>query len=187
MISTKWLNRLILFSLYLAIIQMPAIYYYINGVLALFLLMLYLPMVAGLTIFLVVAVLRKPKTERATEHIMGLILTIFIGTWTMIFGESTIEKYEWLLRKDTRKDIVRRIKAGEIAADITRYGVYHLPIWYQPPISSSGNDISIEKTEQQTLTVEFFINRGFLDHYSAFLYTDDPGTIQTFDKEIIKI
>ncbi|MBL7785842.1 MAG: hypothetical protein JNM36_08040, partial [Chitinophagales bacterium] len=47
------------------------------------------------------------------------------------------------------------------------------------------NDISIEKTEQQTLTVEFFINRGFLDHYSAFLYTDDPGTIQTFDKEIM--
>ena len=54
--------------------------------------------------------------------------------------------------------------------------------WNIPPISNGGNEIAIYKTDKNNLTVEFYIDRGFLDHYSAFVYTNDKKKIQELEE-----
>lgn len=59
--------------------------------------------------------------------------------------------------------------------------LYTLDNWKFPLISNGGNKILISQTELGKLTVEFYINRGFLDHYSAFVYTNDQEKIKELE------
>lgn len=36
----------------------------------------------------------------------------------------------------------------------------------------------------KSITVTFYINRGFLDHYSAFVYSDDSVTIKELEGRV---
>jgi hypothetical protein len=52
------------------------------------------------------------------------------------------------------------------------------------PISNTTNDIDIDENASGIVSMKFYIDRGFLDHYSAFVYTNDPDQIRTLNSGI---
>jgi len=169
----------------MALIQSPLIYYYTFGLFSLFIVTPYLFIGVGLTIWLLIAVLRNKNSKITKFHRIGVILTISIGSLTGFFGEGIIEKLDWQLRRSSREEIIELIKVGKLKPNATHNNIICiLDNWNIPPISNGGNEIAIYKTDDNNLTVEFYINRGFLYHYSAFVYTNDPKTIQELEERI---
>lgn len=169
----------------MAIIQAPLIYYYTFGLFSFFIAMPYLVIGLGLTVWLLTVVLKNTKSEETKFQKIGVVLTILIGSLTLFFGEDLIEKLDWHLRKTSRDEIIELIKADKLRPNVSHNNIIcTLDNWNIPPISNGGNEIAIHKTVENKLTVEFYINRGFLDHYSAFVYTDDEDKIKELEERM---
>jgi len=169
----------------MAIIQAPLIYYYTYGLFAFFIVIPYLIIGLGLTVWLLTAVLKNKNSEKSKFQKIGVILSISIGSLTLFFGEDLIEKLDWNLRKNSRLEIIELIKADKLRPNVSHNNIIcTLDNWNFPPISNGGNEIAIYKTAENKLTVEFYINRGFIDHYSAFVYTDDEKKIKELDERM---
>jgi len=123
-------------------------------------------MLAGIVLSLYLMFKLKKKESNTPFMVIGCIAAIVFGVATL-FSEDVIEFFDWKLRRGTRDEIVSQVKQGTIVGG-------DLSEWYFPPISNSDNKIIIDKSSDTTVSVEFFINAGFLDHYSAFVYTNDP-------------
>ena len=171
--------------LIMAIIQAPFFYYYTFGMSVFFVAAPYLIIGLSLTIWLLIAALRSPKSQVTKFHRVGLILTISIGSLSLLFGERMIEKLDWKFRRNSREEIVQLVKEGKLKPNVSYNDIIcTLDKWKFPPISNGGNEIAIHKSDSTAVTVEFFINSGFLNHYSAFVYTNDPEWIDDFEKQI---
>jgi hypothetical protein len=178
-------NKLTIVVLIMAIIQAPFFYYYTFGIFAFFVVIPYLFIGLGLTIWLLVAVLKNTNSQMTIFHKLGIVLTISIGSLSLFFGEDIIEKLDWKLRRNSREEIVQLVKADKLKPNVSHNNIIcTLDNWEFPPISNGGNEIAIYKTDTGKLTVEFYINRGFLDHYSAFVYTDDAEKIKELENHI---
>jgi hypothetical protein len=130
-----------------------------------------------------VEVIRSRNTGKITFQKTGLTLTILIGSLTLFFGEDVIENLDWRLRRSSRDEIVNLVKEDKLRPNVAHNNIIcTLDNWNIPPISNGGNEIAIYKTNDNKVTVEFFINRGFLDHYSAFVFTEDPEKIQELEE-----
>ncbi|WP_236137505.1 hypothetical protein [Mongoliitalea daihaiensis] len=138
----------------------------------------------GLTIWLLVVMVKKSDQIKRTPKII-LGLTFLIGSLTLVLGESLIEKLDWSIRKKEREEIIELIKEGKIQPN-GKYnnGIAKLSNWNFPPISNGGNEILIYQSSEGFFTVKFFINRGFLDHYSAFVYSEDQDEIKEIEERI---
>lgn len=182
--KSKLYNILTVFILTMAIIQAPLFYYYTYGLFAFFVVIPYLIVGVGLTAWLLLILSKDDFLETRFQR-LGLTLTIGIGSLTFFFGESLIEELDWQLRRNSREEIVELVKADNLTPNGTYNKlIFTLEDWNIPPISNGGNDIAIYRTGDNKFTVEFFINRGFLDHYSAFVYTNDAEKIQELDERI---
>lgn len=95
----------------------------------------------------------------------------------------TLEKIDWHLRKNQRKEIIAKLKNGNLKYNPDK-STFYLEKFKYSLISNGGNDIVIQLGAKNQLTVTFFINRGFLDHYSAFVYTNDPDEIKRIENYI---
>ncbi|MEO7211625.1 hypothetical protein [Mucilaginibacter sp.] len=160
--------------LVMGLLQGPLIYYYVNGFGGF--LTLYPYMLVGflLSVYLVVKLNHK---ESNTPFIkVGCIAGIVLGIVTL-FSEDAIEYLDWTLRRGTRNEIVEQIKNGNLEGG-------RLHGRYFPPISNPDNNILVEKSNGKTVSVEFLINSGFLDHYSAFLYTNNPDKMKDIEERI---
>lgn len=176
-------NILTISILTMAIIQAPLIYYYTYGLFAFFVVTPYLFIGVGLTVWLLIAVLKNINSQMTMFHKIGLIITICVGCLSLFFGEYIIEKVDWKFRRNSREEIVRLVKEGKLKPNVTHNNIIcSLDNWKFPPISNGGNEIAIYKTDGGKLTVEFYIDRGFLDHYSAFVYTDDMEKIKELEE-----
>lgn len=174
-------NILIGIVLLMAIFQAPLIYYYTSGLTSLFFIP-YILIGAALT-FGLTFVLMKKKLITGIQK-AGLISTIVIGSLSLFFGHILIEKIDWNLRKSTRNKIVALVKTNQLQPNSSYYkNICKLKRWNIPPISNGGNEIVIYKTEDGKFTIRFYIDRGFLDHYSAFTYTDNPADIKMFKEK----
>ncbi|UJP64741.1 hypothetical protein IPZ59_18410 [Mongoliitalea daihaiensis] len=172
------------FLLLMAIIQAPLFYYYTFGMLAIIIIAPYVVVGFGLTIWLLVVMVKKSDQIKRTPKII-LGLTFLIGSLTLVLGESLIEKLDWSIRKKEREEIIELIKEGKIQPN-GKYnnGIAKLSNWNFPPISNGGNEILIYQSSEGFFTVKFFINRGFLDHYSAFVYSEDQDEIKEIEERI---
>lgn len=169
----------------MAIIQAPLFYYYTFGLFSIFIVIPYLIIGLGLTVWLLTVVLKNKNLEITRFQKLGVILTITIGSLTLFFGENIIEKLDWQLRRNSREEIIELIKADKLKPNVSYNKIIcTLENWNIPPISNGGNEIAIYKTDGNKLTVEFYIDRGFLDHYSAFIYTNDKKKIQELEERI---
>ncbi|NQX38218.1 hypothetical protein SAMN05421820_101228 [Pedobacter steynii] len=185
MIKTKLYNLLTIFILIMAIIQAPLIYYYTFGLFAFFIVIPYLIIGLGLTVWLLTVLLKNKISEMIRFQKLGVILTISIGSFTLFFGEDIIEKLDWQFRRNSREEIIELIKFGKLKPNVTHNNfICTLDNWDIPPISNGGNEIAIYKNEDNKLTVEFYIDRGFLGHYSAFVYTNDKGKIKELEEKM---
>lgn len=163
-----------------AILQSPLIYYYTSGLLGIIIAMFYILFGFASSITLLILVIHSKSTNRIQINI--LIITMFIGISTLFFFDKAMENIDWNLRKSSREEIVTLVKAGEIVPNVSHNNIIAtLDGWNFPPISNGGNEIAIYKSNDSIVTVEFFIDRGFLDHYSAFVYTNDSEQIKMFN------
>lgn len=178
-------NLLTIVVLIMAIIQAPFIYYYTFGLFALFIISPYLLIGSSLTIWLSIVTLRNKKTYITLPYKIIVFITILIGSSSFFWGEEIIEKLDWKFRKSTREEIIELVKINKLKPNATHNNIIcTLKKWNFPPISNGGNEIAIHKTNHNKLTVEFYINRGFLDHYSAFVYTNNTEKIKELEESL---
>ena len=177
---TKTLMTSIL--LIMALLQGPYIYYYADGLFGFIIVIPYMLIGFALSFFLLTSL--KHKQTNITYHYIGLISGTLIGI-ASLFSEDLIENLDWKLRISERNRIVELVKHGQLTPTVSHNSIIcKLPGYPFPPISVGGNEIAIYKDETGTVTVEFYINRGFLDHYSAFVYTNEPKNISIMDSTV---
>jgi hypothetical protein len=161
--------------LLMALLQGPLIYYYCSGFRAMLFLPPYMAVGFALSVYLVIKLRHK---ESNTPFIkIGCFVGISLGIAALL-SEDVIEYLDWKLRRGTRNEIVEQVKKGNLEGG-------HLSGRYFPPISNSNNYLGVEKSAGKTVSVEFLINAGYLDHYSAFLYTNDPDKIKEIEERIV--
>jgi hypothetical protein len=168
--------------LIMALLQGPYIYYYADGLFGFIIVIPY--MLIGLTLLVFLLISLRHKHTNTIYHFSGLIVSTIIG-FASLNSEALIETLDWKLRLSERNKIVELVKQGKLHPNTTYNGTCKLPEDPFPPISVGGNEIEIYKGKLKTVTIEFFINRGFLDHYSAFVYSNDSQEISRMNKEII--
>jgi len=174
-------NLLALSIIFLALLQGPFIYYYASGFMAAIFILPYLFVGFFLSALLLYRIVKKQE-KTAKFHIAALIFGIIIGTIS-IFSEDYFEKIDWHFRKSQREEIITKLKNGSLKYNPDK-STFHLETFKYSFLSNGGNDIIVQADSKNQLTVTFFINRGFLDHYSAFVYTDDPNEIKRIENNI---
>jgi hypothetical protein len=160
--------------LIMALFQGPYFYYYTDGFIKLiFSVPFYL---TGLILSIILALNLIIHRSTNTQYtVIGLTIAFLIGLLTV--RVNAMEYIDFHLQKSKRDKIVEDIKRGVIISE-------HLNDYSFLPISNGGNDITIAKNNNGTIEIEFFVDRGFIDHYSVFLYTNNVVEINNFDKGI---
>lgn len=166
------LNGLTTIIIGLAIAQAPFFYYYTFGPFTFFVVIPYLFISLLLTGIILSQLIRRKKVSNFQKY--GVIMAVIIGTTSLIFGSELIEKLDWELRLKERNSIVEKILNGEIKDSKLMMNSF-------PPISNGGNEIFIDYKPEGSITVTFYIDRGFIDNYSAFIFTNDDSKIKEFD------
>lgn len=165
----------------LGVLQTPFLYYYTFGFFVFFISIPY--MLAGLclTIFFFKAV-SKSKQSRSSKFILSFFAAI--GVISAIGGFFVdMEEIDWKWRMNEREAIVEKIKKGQIKT----YGKFTLvPFNHFPPISNGGNEISVHSYANGTYTIEFWIDRGFLNHSSQFVYTNNLEHEKRIEENILR-
>ena len=146
--------------------------------LAIFQVIPYLAIGVGLSIYLLLPFYKKTDQLKTKFHKFGLITAITIGLISLLFGSIIVEKLDWEIRRKTRDTIVTNIK-NEIQ-NRRNLDSYNIEKWNFPPISNGSKEINISKGEKGELTVSFYIDQGFIDHFSAFVYTNDSNELKRF-------
>ena len=162
--------------LLLALFQSPFLYYYTSGFLGIVIIACYL--IFGFILSLTLLILLVNSRKKYTIQICFVILSFVLGLISLLLGDTIMEQIDWKLRLNSRNEIVDLVKNGTIVPNYSNTYIATLDNWKFPPISNGGNDITINKINDSILTVEFFIERGFLDHYSVYVYTNDPNQIK---------
>jgi hypothetical protein len=56
----------------------------------------------------------------------------------------------------------------------------------ETPFSTDSNHLSqrIDTIDVKRLTINFFIDRGLLDHYAAIVFSNDPGTLEALERSV---
>ncbi|MCW3789449.1 hypothetical protein [Plebeiibacterium sediminum] len=171
--STSVVDRIFTIILIsLAIFQSPFFYYYTFGLFSIVIVFPYLIIALILTIYLLMPWIQNKGVTKF--HKIGLSISIIIGISSLIFGSDLIEKLDWDLRLKERERIVEKAINGE-------FEDYKVKLNHFPPISNGGNEIFVDDKPSGSITVTFFIDRGFIDHYYAFIYTTDTTRIRTYD------
>src|SRR5690554_1165640 len=162
--------------LIMAISQGPFFYYYTFGFFGFIIGAPYVLIGLILTIILIYPLHKNKKTSNF--HKKGTTIAILIGMISLFFGSTITEKLDWKLRMNERKSIINKIADGDIKD-------YKAKMNNFPPISNGGNEIIVDKRENENnMTVTFYIDRGFVDHYSAYIYSTDSTTIRDLEEKI---
>jgi len=157
--------------LVMALIETPLFYYYTYGFFTLILFIPYGLTGLALSIILLKSILKYKSTTTA-YHICGLIIGIVVGT-PSAFRENKMEYLDWKLRLDEREQIVNNIKNGVLKPNGD--GKYILRGDYLLPI---GN-INVSHDKDGFIEVEFITDAGFIDHYSALVYTERRSKVNS--------
>jgi len=175
-------KHLAIFILLMAVMQSPILYYYDFGILMQFFAPFYIVVGASLNLLTLNMVVRsKLVTNKGLLQFM-LFSSVIIGLLSSAFGDYIVEQLDWSLRLKTRVEIIREIKCGMMEPNVKGNNTAcMMSNWIFPPISNGGNEIFIEKTDSIQFTVTFLITPGFLDHYNAFVYTNDRDKIVELD------
>lgn len=178
-------NTLTKFILVLVIIQTPLIYYYTSGLAFFFLVLLIIIIEIIIFIWLFASIIVDDAGITTKFHKRGLLIAVLIFLFSVIYSEKVIEYLDWHLRRNSREEIIELIKNNKLKSHF-KYsnGIIKLDRWNFPPISNGGNEISLSYNDKNEITVLFFINRGFLDHYSAFVYSNNPLELKHLNEHI---
>jgi hypothetical protein len=150
----------------MALFQGPYFYYFTSGFIKLIFLLPFAIVGSLLTIILFLNLIIHRSTN-SRYHVIGVAVACTVGFFTS-FG-SGMEFLDFNLRMGEREKIVNEVKNGPVKSGNIRDDSIL-------PLANDG-DISFTKNPNGTVYVEFLIDRGFLDHYSSFVYTNDRQEI----------
>ena len=155
----------------MVLFQGPYFYYFSSGFVKLVFLLPFA--VTGLVLSIILFFnLIKHRSTNSGYHITGLIIAVIVGFYTSV--GSGMELIDFYFRLGEREKIVEQVKGGPVkAGNIIDQNFFRL---------SDGGEVSYTKSPNGAVDVEFYIDRGFLDHYSSFLYTNDIQEIKNLDK-----
>lgn len=162
-------NILTTILILLSIIQAPLIYYYLFGFFPILSVLVFILFSLIMVVILICATLKKVRVSNF--QLYGVLIAFLYGFISLLID---IEKLDWKFRLSERNKIVEKVLNGE-------YTEKRLKTNYFPPISNGGNEVFIDNNPNGGITVTFYINRGFLDHYSAFVYTTDSTKLNQFN------
>lgn len=126
------------------------------------------------------AVLRKPMYAAAGDVVIsaaGFFLIYFV------LAPQRLDEADWRINFNRRQKIVAMANAGELTS--TNGGA-----WYSIPDSLhlfpffKTQEVVMGRNGKSGITVTFYTDRGLLDHYSAFIYTNNPDDIKLFDEKV---
>ncbi len=165
----------------LGVLQTPLLYYYTFGFFIFIIIGIpYLLLGLTLTIFFWGAI-RKSSLNRSSKFVLSSLAVI--GSVAAIGGFFVdMEEIDWKWRLREREAIVEKIKNGQIKLEGNHTLVQMSNF---PSISNGGNEIFVQSHEDGTFTIEFWIDRGFLDNSSQFVYSNNLERQKRFEENIL--
>ncbi|WP_377026787.1 hypothetical protein [Mucilaginibacter ginsenosidivorans] len=168
----------------MVIFQAVFFYYYTSGLEKLLFLAPYALLGLILTIVLLIKLI-KYRSTTLPYHVIAVTLVVVTGYFTTIGGNRAMEYLDWTLRRTEREQIIIDVKNGLLKPNnLLNNRIYHLSRNSILPISNGGDNILIKEKAHGIVSVEFFIDRGSLGHFSAFIYTNDPAEIREYNSGI---
>jgi hypothetical protein len=115
-------------------------------------------------------------------NLMVLLILLFLNIEMKIVNKS-IENIDWIMLYSLRKSIVEKVIRKELNPNVEWNSIScELPFEF-PIVSVGGNDISIDRYEDNTVTVGFYIERWFFEWpYSEFVYSNNESSIIYLEK-----
>lgn len=111
-------------------------------------------------------------------------LSILAITFLVIhFGINTkaLDFADWKLNYSKREKIVQLIKEEGFNSSGRTYRIPSSLTLF-PYIKS--NEVNVVKQQDTTITVEFYTDRGLMDHYTAFVYSNDSLELKHLTEKI---
>lgn len=124
--------------------------------------------------------LKKLANKYRYVPMLFCLLGTSIALSIFYLDSITFEELDWKTNREKRKRIVLDILTNKIKSD--SLDLIQLDTWI--PLSNGGNEISVRKCKSG-ITVKFWIDRGFLDTHSEFVYSNCPEDISAIN-ELIK-
>lgn len=131
----------------------------------------------------------KERKQISKNRILkfSVLLILFSLTFYNFYKipRQIIEKIDWVILYNKRKEIVNQVKNGKLARDKElNNGIYKIPFEF-PVLSNGGNEIWVFENGNKK-TIKFWISRGFFDSpQSYFIYTENADEIKSIN-ELIK-
>lgn len=126
------------------------------------------------------AIQRKPLLTIATELVVilaGFCLIYFI------LSPQNLDEADWHINYTRRQKIVALAKAGKLINDGQSI-LYTIPDSLHLSPFFKNQQVAMSQKENTAVTITFYTDRGLLDHYSAFIYTNNPEDITFFDDKV---
>jgi hypothetical protein len=119
----------------------------------------------------------KPKWQPKLFFLnLGIGAFTFVVYWFFIDREK-IHKLDWDINKEKRETIIELIKEGKIKDE-------KIPDSLELRLNCSSDEFHIQTKTDSSLTVLFYTDYGLLDHYSAFIYSNDSNDLIQLNEQV---
>ncbi len=156
-------------ALLMIIVQAPLFHFYITGLLSGILYFLYI-IIGVLTVFFVLFMTKKYKSF--TFYKLLNFVTLILGVFVFFQGSALMNKIDFKINREKRENLVKSIIQKEDLS-FKNDTAWTQTIDKSLNIISSSNRLLVTK-KNTNYKFQFYIDDGFLDHFSAFLYTNNP-------------
>jgi hypothetical protein len=162
-----------------AIVQPFIFYFYTYGMGFVFLAIPYSVLGLGFTIVAFQQVIKLNEEGKSWK--MLFVMAVLSPIIAIGFFFIDMESIDWVWQLSKREQIIADIKSGKIPTT-EKHNKVKLHTF--PPLSNGGNEIMIYKYPDNTFDITFFVDRGFLDHWLEYRYTNNIEQQQLIEKRI---
>ena len=126
---------------------------------------------------------RISKKCRLWVSIADFVVTA-IGFYILFFllTPNDLDEYDWKTNYSKREKIVALAKGNKLKE--VRGSGYAIPDSLSLFPFFKSNEVLIETSRDTIVTVLFYTDRGLLDHYAGFVYTNDSTDMRKFDEQV---
>ena len=143
-----------------------------------------------LIIFIVLQIIKIIKFRKNIKIIYIINVAVFLLFLYLHINikiiNRIIEKSDWKILYTARAKIIEKVINNELNPNVEWNNIVcQLPFEF-PIVSNGGNDILIYRYSDNTVTVQFYIYRGFFEHpVTAFVYTNNKVVVDKINQYII--
>lgn len=174
-----------IFSIILCLVWIvfaPFMYFYTFGLAGTIIVVPYILFGLVLTILWILRIARSIKQKPKQYFLLILIQIIPFISFKYLSDDVIMEQIDWKFNYKARMDLIEKIESGKVKPINGKIKSHHFP-----PISNGGNEVIIyQDSITKKIVATFFINRGYVDHYSAFIYSSIPKETEWYNNRYIK-